>query len=479
VRKIIPIGIVFVFFVSINVAQNKLQPAFPNLTFSFTTEMICSNDSTNRLFILTQRGIIYVFQNDSSVASAKIFLNLSDSVSKTGEETGLLGMAFHPDFESNKYFYVDYTTNQSPLRSKISRFQVSQTNPDSAIRNSEFVLLTQLQPYSHHNGGHLVFGPDGYLYISFGDGGSEGDPDNNAQNRTLLLGKILRINVDSSSGGNNYSVPVTNPFYGNTQGWRQEIFTYGMRNTWKFSFDLPTGRIWAADVGQDSWEEIDLLQSGKNYGWRIMEGFACYNPPDDCDTTGLTLPIWSYGRTEGHSITGGYVYRGSAIPQLIGKYIYADYVLGRIWSLTYDGINPTLSTLLYDSPDYISTFGIDRNDEIYICTYGTYGKIYKLHLEPIGIGTSSRFPGEYILNQNYPNPFNPSTTITFSISKESQVSIKIYNIQGKYLETILNEKKSPGTYSVIWNASSYPSAVYIYSLNSGSTNLYKKMVLVK
>jgi hypothetical protein len=479
VRKIISIGIVFVLFVSSANTQNKLLPAFPNLTFPFITEMLCSNDSTDRLFILTQRGIIYVFQNDSSVANAKIFLNLTDSVSQAGEETGLLGMAFHPDFQNNKYFYVDYTTEQSPLRSKISRFQVSPANPDSAIRNSEFVVLTQRQPYSHHNGGHLVFGPDSYLYISFGDGGSEGDPDNNGQNRSVLLGKILRINVDSSSGGNNYSIPLTNPFYGNTQGWRQEIFTYGMRNTWKFSFDLPTGRIWAADVGQDSWEEIDLLQSGKNYGWRIMEGFACYNPPEDCDTTGLTLPIWSYGRSEGHSITGGYVYRGTAMPQLIGKYIYADYVFGRIWALAYDGISPTLSTLLYDSPDYISSFGVDIHNEIYICTYADPGRIYKLHLEPIGIVTNIGSPVGYILNQNYPNPFNSSTLIGFSIPKESLVFIKIYNIQGRYMETILNEKESPGSYHVIWNASSYPSGVYIYSLSSGETNLYKRMVLVK
>jgi glucose/arabinose dehydrogenase len=479
VRRIISIGITLVLFASITKAQNKLLPAFPNLGFSYITEMICANDSTDRLFILTQRGKIYVFQNDSSVTNAKIFLNLSDSVSQTGEETGLLGMAFHPDFQSNKYFYVDYTTKQSPLRSKISRFKVSLTNPDSAIRNSEFAVLTQVQPYDNHNGGHLVFGPDGYLYISFGDGGSEGDPDNYAQNRSVLLGKILRINVDSSSGGNNYSIPVTNPFYGNTQGWRQEIFTYGMRNTWKFSFDLPTNRIWAGDVGQDSWEEIDLLESGKNYGWRIMEGFACYNPPDDCDTTGLTLPIWSYGRSEGHSITGGYVYRGSAMPQLTGKYIYADFVFGRIWALTYDGINPTLSTLLYDSPDLMSSLGIDKHNEIYFCTYGTPGKIYKLHLEPIGVGSNYNLPVKYVLNQNYPNPFNPSTTIGFSVPNESLVSVKIYNIQGRLISIILNKKEAPGIYSVVWNASSYPSGVYIYSLTTGSVNLYKKMVLLK
>lgn len=477
-NKLISTVLIIACCTAFSFGQYNMHLAFPNLTFSNPVEMVNSGDGTNRLFVVTQLGIIYVFPNDSLVSNPKIFLNLSDSVTQSGGEMGLLGLAFHPDYAANGYFYVDYTTNQLPLRTKISRFQVSASNPDSAVRTSELVLITVNQPFQNHNGGKIAFGPDDYFYISLGDGGSGGDPQNNAQNKSVLLGKILRINVDSSSGGNNYSIPVSNPFYNNTQGWREEIFVYGLRNTWKFSFDNPTARIWAADVGQNAWEEIDIIENGKNYGWRIMEGFTCYNPPTGCDTTGLTLPIWAYPRTEGQSVTGGYVYRGPSIPELTGKYIYADYVSGRIWALTYDGINPPVNVLLYDSPYFISTFGVDELNELYICTHGPSGQIYKLDTTPIGIG-NNQLPGYYILNQNYPNPFNPETKIVYYIPKETFVTIKIFDALGREVETLVNEPKHLGTYEVIWNAAGFPSGVYFYTMNSGIERLQKKMVLVK
>lgn len=447
------------------------------MTFPFITELISASDGSNRLFLLTQRGIIYVFPDTSEASNPKVFLDLTDSVSQTGAETGLLGIAFHPNYTSNGYFYVDYTTSQLPLRSKISRFTVSPSNPDSAIRNSEIVILTLEQPFENHNGGKLLFGPDNYLYISLGDGGSGGDPNNYAQNRAMLLGKILRINIDSSSGGNNYSIPVTNPFYGNPNGWREEIFAWGLRNPWKFCFDLPTGRMWAADVGESSWEEIDIIRSGKNYGWHIMEGFECFNPPVGCDTTGLTLPIWSYGRSEGDAITGGYVYRGHLFPSLIGKYIYGDFEDGNIWALTYDGINPPINELLFKTQNFISTFGTDTSGEIFICTYGPSGQVFSLSTGPFGGG--EEYPAKFILEQNYPNPFNASTTIKFGVPGENPITIKIYDILGREISTLINAKKSPGFYTVIWDASDYSSGIYFYSLISGSTYLYKKMVLVK
>ena len=479
-KKIILIIIALFSLPGMSIAQYSLDLAFPNLTFQNPVELVNSGDGTNRMFVLTQNGKIFVFPNTPS-ASAKIFLDLSDSVTQNGSETGLLGLAFHPNYSANGYFYVDYTTRQSTLRSKISRFSVSSSNPDSALRNSELVLITQVQPFANHNGGHLAFGPDGYLYISFGDGGSAGDPNNNAQNRSVLLGKILRINVDSASGGNNYSIPPTNPFYNNTMGYRQEIFTYGMRNTWKYSFDIPSGRIWAADVGQNAWEEIDILQNGKNYGWKIMEGFTCYSPPSGCDTTGLTLPIWSYSHSEGMSITGGYVYRGSLVPGLTGKYIYADYVVGKIWALTYDGINPPQNTLLLDSPYLISTFGVDESNELYVCTYGASGgKIYKFHPVPIGVtGNTEGLPSGFTLQQNYPNPFNPETKIKYSVPNSSFVTLKIYDGLGREIETLVSETKGAGNYEVSWNASSYPSGVYFYRLASGTGSIEKKMALVK
>ena len=326
--------------------------------------------------MVSQKGLIYVFKNTSSVKSAKIFLDIQDKV-KYGGELGLLGLAFHPDYKNNGYFYVNYTASD-PLRSVIARYTVRPKNRNSADKNSERILLEVNQPYSNHNGGQIAFGTDGYLYIALGDGGSGGDPLNNGQKRSALLGKMLRIDVDCTSGNKNYCIPPENPFVGNTQGYKEEIYAYGLRNPWRFSFDPVTGWMWAGDVGQNSWEEIDIIEKGKNYGWRIMEGNHCYNPSSDCNTSGLTLPIWEY-RHEDHgncSITGGYVYRGTKFSELYGKYIYGDYCSGRIWALSYDGTNTATNTLLLKEDIEISSFGIDEDNELYICDLN--GKVYKL-----------------------------------------------------------------------------------------------------
>ncbi|MBK8550304.1 MAG: PQQ-dependent sugar dehydrogenase [Ignavibacteria bacterium] len=361
-------------------AQYQLQPAFPNIgTFNYPIELVKADDGTNRLFVAQQRGLVYVFNNSPTANSKKVFINLSSKVSPSGSELGLLGLAFHPDHENNRYFYVNFTFDSaSNYWSRISRFTTSFSNPDTALLSTEQILITLQQPYSNHNGGKLAFGPDGFLYISFGDGGSGGDPLGNGQNRSTLLGKILRINVDSASGGRNYSIPVSNPFFGNSSGYKEEIYAYGLRNTWKFSFDPPTNRLWAGDVGQNAYEEIDIIENGRNYGWNKMEGFHCYGT---CDTTGkgFTRPVYEYPRSAGASITGGYVYRGSLLPSLYGKYIYADYSFGTVWALTYDGINPATNALIQDTNFAISTFGVDQNNEIYACSYAaTTGRIYKI-----------------------------------------------------------------------------------------------------
>ncbi|MBV6479242.1 MAG: hypothetical protein HGGPFJEG_02013 [Ignavibacteria bacterium] len=364
-------------------AQYKLQPAFPSMPdFSNPIEVTNAGDGTNRIFVAQQRGLIYVFNNSPTVSTRKTFMNFSSKVSSSGSEKGLLGLAFHPDYENNRYLYLNFTfdsAGSSNGYSRISRFTASSSNPDTVLLNTELILLTVAQPYSNHNGGKIAFGPDGYLYFSFGDGGSGGDPQGNGQNKSTLLGKIHRINVDSASGGLNYSIPVTNPFYGNISGYKQEIYAYGLRNTWKFNFDYTTGQCWAGDVGQNAWEEIDIIENGKNYGWNKMEGFHCYGT---CDTTGMgfTRPVWEYSHPGGsaRSITGGYVYRGNLLPDLYGKYIYGDYQTGEIWSLTYDGINPTVNALLQDTNFLISTFGEDENNELYVCRYsGSLGRLYK------------------------------------------------------------------------------------------------------
>ncbi|MCI0527719.1 MAG: PQQ-dependent sugar dehydrogenase, partial [Nitrospira sp.] len=294
--KLLSIIILPFLFLTIPTHSNAavlLQQAFPHLSFDRPLDLQHPGDGTDRIFIVTQPGIIYAFNNSADVTSAKVFLDISDRVI-SGDELGLLGLAFHPNYESNGYFYVNYTT-PNPLRSIIARYRVSSIDPDVADKNSELILLQINQPFSNHNGGQLAFGPDGYLYIALGDGGSGGDPQDNAQNRSVLLGKILRIDVNTPSDSPSYVIPRDNPFAGNTSGFKEEIYAYGLRNPWRFSFDLITGRLWAGDVGQGLWEEIDLIEKGKNYGWRMMEGNHCFDPPTNCNTSGLTPPIWEYG----------------------------------------------------------------------------------------------------------------------------------------------------------------------------------------
>jgi glucose/arabinose dehydrogenase len=268
---------------------------------------------------MEQAGVVKVFDNNRNVGNSTVFLDIRDRVLYGGEQ-GLLGLAFHPNYNSNGYFYIDYVAD-NPTRTVIARYSVSANNPNVADKNSEQVVLEISQPFSNHKGGQLAFGADGYLYIGVGDGGSEGDPSGNGQNISTLLGKILRINVDSSSAGRNYSIPSDNPFVGNSLGYREEIYAYGLRNPWRFSFDSATGLLWVGDVGQDRFEEIDIGAKGKNYGWNIMEGSLCYNPSTDCNETGLELPIWNYTHDVGNAIIGGYVYHGSALPSLIGDYV--------------------------------------------------------------------------------------------------------------------------------------------------------------
>jgi glucose/arabinose dehydrogenase len=472
-------------------AQSELKVAFPSLSFTRPLDLEYPGDRTNRLFVVEQSGVIWVFQNDSNVTQKNIFLDIQDRVNDSGNEQGLLGLAFHPDYENNGYFYVNYTAS-NPNRTEISRFSVSAPNPDSADKNSEFHILSYNQPYSNHNGGKVAFGPaDGYLYIGVGDGGSGGDPQCNAQNLLTLLGSILRIDVNTSVGSQHYGIPPDNPFAGNAQGYREEIYAYGLRNPWRFSFDPVTNWLWVGDVGQNTYEEVDVVSKGGNYGWNIFEGFHCYTNAPSCqtqscsDTTGLKMPIWEYTHSVGISITGGYVYRGPGVPELNGKYIYADYGSGRIWSLEYDGVNPATNTLLMDTNLLISSFGADQNQELYICAFD--GKIYRF--KPTSVtGTrksSLELPETFELGQNFPNPFNPDTTIPFQVKVPGMVEIQIFDINGKHIKTLINEKKDYGDYQVVWDGTDesghlQPSGVYFYKMtmdNEFSEN--KRMALVK
>ncbi|MFX0113107.1 MAG: PQQ-dependent sugar dehydrogenase, partial [Candidatus Hodarchaeota archaeon] len=313
----------------------SLVNAFPNLSFNRPVDFQHPNDGTNRVFVVEQVGKIHIFNNSPDASSTKIFLDITDRVSRVGNEEGLLGLAFHPDYQKNSYFYVYYSA-ANPRRSILARYNVSSVDSNAANMNSELVLMEIPQPYSNHNGGQITFGPDGYLYIGLGDGGSGGDPLGHGQNTSTLLGAILRIDINNPTNGRHYGIPADNPFVGNQLGYREEIWAYGLRNPWRFSFDLATGWLWAADVGQNSIEEIDIIEVGGNYGWNIKEGSECYNPLSSCDSQGLVDPIWEYSHSVGQSITGGYVYRGTKLPHLQGYYIFGDFMSGRLWALAYN-----------------------------------------------------------------------------------------------------------------------------------------------
>ncbi|MEZ4698746.1 MAG: PQQ-dependent sugar dehydrogenase [Rhodothermales bacterium] len=358
-------------------AQEMLEPAFPNLSFRRPVDLQAPPDATDRLFVVEQPGVIRVFANDRGVSASTVFLDIEDRVNDRGNEEGLLGLAFHPDYAENGWFYVYYSAD-NPRRSVIARYRVDPADPNQALVDSESIVMTVNQPFGNHNGGQIVFGPDGYLYIGLGDGGSANDPMGNGQNRASLLGSILRIDVDAPSAGRAYGIPADNPYAGNDQGFDEEIYAYGLRNPWRFSFDSETGLLWAGDVGQNRYEEVDVIVKGGNYGWNVMEATHCFRPESGCDTEGLTPPVWEYGRGDGGSITGGYVYRGAELPDLFGKYIFADFSSGRIWALTLDGARATERVELLNSNLNIAAFGVDRAQNLYLCAFD--GSIYRLRM---------------------------------------------------------------------------------------------------
>ena len=348
-------------------AAVELEPAFPGLEFDRMVLLTYPDDESGRLFVVLQPGRIVVFENDPGVESAETFLDIRERVNDSGNEEGLLGLAFDPAFAENGYFYVNYTAS-GPRRTVVSRFSVSAGDPDRADADSELVFLEVPQPYRNHNGGHVAFGPDGMLYVGLGDGGSGGDPRGNGQDTSTLLGTILRVDVSALDETGGYAVPPDNPFAGGDGTARGEIWAYGLRNPWRFSFDRETGDLWAADVGQNRYEEIDLIRPGRNYGWNVMEGAHCYRRAG-CDTRGLEFPVAEYGRDGGCSVTGGYVYRGRRLPTLYGAYLYADFCSGKIWALRYDGAAVTEQMLIADTGLSISSFGEDASGEVYVLTF--------------------------------------------------------------------------------------------------------------
>lgn len=429
------------------------------------------NAGDDRLFVAEQDGIIKII-NASGTVNSTPFLDITTRVQSSGNEEGLLGLAFHPDYATNGYFFVNYTRDivgSSLDETVVSRFTRSSTNPSIADPNSELEIITYTQPFSNHNGGELQFGPDGYLYISSGDGGSGGDPDNNSQNLGNLLGKLLRIDVNNSTMANPYAIPADNPFIGSPSA-SDEIWAYGLRNPWKFSFDRMNGDIWIADVGQNAREEINraaLTDAGLNYGWRCYEGNATYNTSGCPSSSTLTFPVAEYLQTMGRcSITGGYRYRGSMYPNFNGLYFFADvctqevgYIedVGGSWAMTFEDFSGSLVA-----------FGEDINGELYICSLG--GVVYRLIDNSLSVD-------EFDLNtvSVYPNPSKNEINIDFSsVGTSILSSISIYDMQGKLIRNIVS------TEDVIQkiNTSNMVTGIYVIRIeaNNGQRSTHKLII---
>jgi glucose/arabinose dehydrogenase len=369
----LPIVFPLIFCISLNAAPKKyiLKEAFTH-KFDQPLDMAVYPDKINSetfYAVVEKKGKIFLVAGiNARQSKLKIpLLDLSKKICSGGYEEGLLGLSFDPGFEKNKRAYIYYSTC-SPNSTHISRLVLS-SKPKNGIPEfslKEEVLLSIPQPYRNHNGGCIKFGTDGLLYIGTGDGGSAGDPENNAQNTNSLLGKILRIDVSPAKGFRN---PPDNPF-----PERPEVYAYGLRNPWRFSIDLPTGKIIAGDVGQDQYEEITYIHKGQNHGWNIMEGLHCYSPRANCNKKNIVMPVYEYDHSEGQSVIGGFIYRGSMIKSLYGKYIFGDYMSGKIWGIILDQPQPTAVEII-DTGFFISSFGIDENNEIYVLSINR-GKVY-------------------------------------------------------------------------------------------------------
>lgn len=372
----------------------KTVVAFPNLKFDRPVAMAYPDDGSNLLFVVEQHvARVQSFPNEKGTTDKKLFLQLPDPINR-GNEEGLLGLAFHPKYKENGQFFVYYSADDSRQgvrrRSVVSRFTVSKDDPRKADPKSETrIWVSKEDPFENHNGGCIAFGPDGYLYISLGDSGAADDPLMTGQNPTDWFGSILRIDVDHPSGGQPYGIPADNPKNqgGRYSRWAPEVYCIGLRNVWKFSFDRENGALWAGDVGQNLWEMVHVIRNGGNYGWSIKEGFHAFKPRQKADPAAkLSPPLAEYPHApttsrpdDGKSITGGYVYRGKALPELAGIYVYGDYETGRVWGLRESGGKAAETGQLIDlrtSPKLnIAAFGEDRSGEVYILAFD--GKIHR------------------------------------------------------------------------------------------------------
>lgn len=425
----------------------------------FNSPLDIKNAGDDRLFIVERGGNIKILNSDGTINPTS-FLNIS-SIITSGGERGLLGLAFHPNYADNGYFYVNYTDLNGDTQ--ISRFTVS-ANPDIADPASILPMLNEAQPFSNHNGGHLAFGPDGMLYIGMGDGGSGGDPQNNSQTFTNLLGKMLRLNVDIPAP----YIPVDNPFAGSPD-IPQEIWAYGLRNPWRFSFDSETGDLWIADVGQNAWEEINRQPSTEaalNYGWRCYEGNAPYNTNGCPPQSEMTFPLAVLSHSGGHcSITGGYVYRGSEFPAIQGLYFFTDYCSNQIGTVNADGDIELHGSLGASAG---TSFGVDYNNELYLAAF-TGGRIYKIK-DNTPVSIEDNYFDSFSM---FPNPAH--NLLSIKSASENLLKVELFDITGKLIMTHTGNQQLETTIDI----TTLKSGIYIVAIADTKENKSFKKLIVK
>ena len=431
-----------------------------------------------RLFIVEQRGTVRVLAQGQLRATP--YLDIDSLVIDTAgsDERGFLGLAFHPAYPDSPYCYVNYVSNAN--QTVIARYRTAGGDPDRADHASARLLLVIPQPYTNHKGGHVAFGPDGRLYIGMGDGGSGGDPQNRAQNGLELLGKLLRIDVDRADPGLAYAIPPDNPFVGDP-GFRPEIWSYGLRNPYRWSFDRLTGDLWIADVGQNLWEEVDFQpaasRGGENWGWRLMEGLHCYNPPTDCGSDTLDLPIHEYDHNGGRcSITGGFVYRGDSIPALQGAYFFADFCSNQIWTLRRAGgvATEVVERTAELAPGGgltiggIAGFGEDGFGELYIVDRGSgsNGEVYKVVAAATGVTPRPAGGLGFTLGRPTPDPFTSATAVAVHLERAGLLDARVLDAAGRRVATLASGPRQPGDHALAWDGTGAdgrpaPAGVYL------------------
>ena len=453
-----------VFVVTCTFDESKSQNTNQLIPFAsgLISPVCITHSGDDRLFVANQQGIINTVSS-TGVVNTTPFLDIRDRVVYGGER-GLLGIAFHPQYKTNGYFYVNYVGKGDSTQ--ISRFSVNAVDPKLANPQSELKLMTIFQPYANHNGGDLKFGPDGYLYIGLGDGGSGGDPGNRAQNPKELLGKMLRIDVDRV---NSYEIPVTNPFYNSTTT-KGEIWALGLRNPWRFSFDRQTGDLWIADVGQNAIEEINFQpatsKGGENYGWRCYEGNQGYNTNECVPMANLTFPAYTYPQAQECSVTGGYVYRGSTTSPFFGHYFFTDYCSDKIWTLHKESGNWVKENFGTFTGNNFSTFGEDVNGQLYVAGI-TSGKIFRIADQV----TATNMPGNQLNIQLFQIP----TTKRVRIEVEqinSEIHLSVYDILGiNQFQTIKSEPNFEIDLSLL------KSGIYFLKVTTGGKTRIQKLIL--